>query len=98
MSRMKILVDAMYDGLDLELIKRGYDAYSVAKLKREEEKLGHDFNVIGHAQKHEMVLVTEDTENGEACRANGFPCVFVTGDKIFEKIILEELKAMETRI
>jgi predicted nuclease of predicted toxin-antitoxin system len=95
---MKILVDEMYDGLDLELIKLGYDAYSVKKLKMEEEKLGHDFNVISHAKEHGMVLVTGDTENGEACRANGFPCVFVTKDKIFGKIIVEELKDLETRL
>ncbi len=95
---MKILVDEMYDGLDDELIKLRYEAYSVKKLKKEEEKLGHDFNVISYAREHGMVLVTGDTENGEACRANGFPCVFVTKDKIFGKIILEELKEMETRI
>lgn len=92
---MKVLVDEMYDGLDLELIKLGYDARSVKKLKREEEKLGHDFNVISYAKEHEMVLVTRDVENGQACKANGFPCVFVTDDKIFRKIILEELKELK---
>lgn len=95
---MEILVDEMYDGLDEKLNALGYKAYSVKKLKEKERLMGHDFNIIDHVREKRMVLVTKDVENGKACEANNFPCIFVNDDKIFEKIILEELKALETRL
>ena len=88
----KILVDETSDGWDLELQKLGYDAYSVKKLKEKESKLGHDFNVISYAQENDMILITKDKENGKACNANGFPCVWINDNTIFEKMVLTELK------
>lgn len=88
----------MYDGLDVQLKKYGFDAYSVKKLEREEKKLGHDFNVINYAKDHKMILVTGDGEVGRACKANGFPCVLVSMDKILERIIVPELKTIENAV
>jgi predicted nuclease of predicted toxin-antitoxin system len=92
---MKVLLDGMYDGLDSQLQKIGFEAYSVQKLQKEVEKLGHDFNVINFAKDHEMVLITSDKENGRACKANGFPCIFVNVENILERIILPDLKKFE---
>ncbi len=58
---MKVLVDEMYDGMDLKLKEFGYDAYSVKKLITEGEKLQSDYSVIKYAEKNGMIIVTEDT-------------------------------------
>jgi hypothetical protein len=38
-----------------------------------------------------MILVTRDTESGQACGENNLPCILLDNDEIF-KIILEKLK------
>ena len=92
---MKILVDETSDGWDEDLQKLGYHAESVKKLKEKESKLGHDFNVIQYAKENDMILITKDKENGKACKANGFPCIWINDDTIFEKFVLTELKRFE---
>jgi predicted nuclease of predicted toxin-antitoxin system len=93
---VKILVDETSDGLDIKLKLAGYDAFSVKKLKESESKLGHDFNVIQYAQQNNMILITKDKENGKACKANGFPCIWINDDTIFEKMILPELENLNS--
>ncbi len=87
---MKILVDAMYDGIDSKLKEFGYEAYSVKKLISEGKKLSSDYSMIKYAEENHMVMVTEDTEVGKACKENDIPCVLLDTETIF-KIILEEL-------
>ena len=94
---MKILIDETSDGWDIKLRLAGYDAYSVKKLKTEEEKLGHDFNVIGYAQEHKMILVTKDKESGKACKANNFPCIWINDDTVFEKMVMPELEKLKSQ-
>lgn len=93
----RILVDETSDGLDLKLRLAGYEAESVKKLKEYESKLGHDFNVIQYAQEKDMILITKDKENGKACKANGFPCIWINDDSIFEKMIFPELEKMKSQ-
>lgn len=87
---MKILVDAMYDGVDAKLKEFGYDAYSVKKLIAEGKKLSSDYSMIKYAEENHMIMITEDTEVGKACKENNIPCVLLDHETIF-KIILEEL-------
>ena len=87
---MKVLVDEMYDGIDTKLKEFGYQAFSVKKLIAEGKKLTSDYSVIKYAEENGMVMVTEDTEVGNACKENNIPCVLLDNDTIF-KIILEEL-------
>jgi hypothetical protein len=89
---MKILVDEMYDGLDEKLIRNGFEALSIKKLKKENSLLNNDFNIISFANQNKMILITGDKETGKSCKDNGFPCIFVSDDLILEKIILPELK------
>jgi len=93
---MKILVDEMYDGFDVKLKEFGYDAYSVKKLITEGKKLSSDYSVIKYAEENGMVLVTEDTEVGKACKENNIPCVLLDNETIF-KMILEELGSLKNR-
>ena len=86
----------MYDGIDAKLKEFGYEAYSVKKLITEGKKLTSDYSVIRYAEENGMVLVTEDTEVGKACKENNIRCVLLDNETIF-KIILEELKNIKNR-
>ena len=88
---VKILIDEMDDGMDEKLIDVGYDAYSVKKLRADGLKLHTDYSVINYAKKNDMILVTRDTESGQACDENNIPYVLLDSDEIF-KIVLEKLK------
>jgi len=93
---MKVLVDEMYDGIDTKLKEFGYEAYSVKKLIVEGKKLTSDYSVIRYAEENGMVMVTEDTEVGKACKENNIRCVLLDNETIF-KIILEELGNIKNR-
>ena len=88
---MKILIDEMDDGWDEKLRDLGYDAYSVKKLRMEGHKLATDYSVINYAKEHGMILVTRDTESGQACQENDLPYILLDNDEIF-KLIVEKLK------
>ena len=88
---LKILIDEMDDGMDEKLQNIGYDAYSVKKLRIEGLKLHTDYSIINYAKKNDMILVTRDTESGQACDENNIPYVLLDSDEIF-KIVLEKLK------
>ena len=87
---LKILVDEMDDGMDEKLEKIGFEAYSVKKLRVGGLNLHTDFSVINYAKENSMILVTRDTENGEACSENNIPCILLDNDEIF-KIVLNKL-------
>ena len=91
MSTKKILIDEMDDGMDEKLRDLGFDAFSVKKLRSEGEKLHTDYSIINYAKENEMILVTRDTESGQACAENNLPCVLLDSNEIF-KIVLEKLK------
>jgi predicted nuclease of predicted toxin-antitoxin system len=94
---MEILVDETSDGWDIKLKLLGYEAKSVKKLKETEKKLGHDFNIIQYAQQNKMLLITKDKECGKACKANNFPCIWISDDSIIEKMILPELENLKSK-
>ena len=88
----KILIDEMDDGIDEKLNSLGYDAYSIKKLRAEGKKLHTDYSVINYAKENNMILITRDTESGQACEENDLPCVLLDNDEIF-KIVIEKLKS-----
>jgi len=89
----KILIDEMDDGWDDKLRKLGYDAYSVKKLRADGHKLRTDYSVINYAKENDMILVTRDTESGQACEENNLPYILLDNVEIF-KIIVEKLKLL----
>lgn len=89
---MKILVDEMDDGMDEKLRNLGYDAYSVKKLQAEGKKLRTDYSIINYARENQMILITRDTESGQACAENDLPCILLDNNEIF-KIVVEKLKS-----
>jgi len=38
-----------------------------------------------------MTIITKDGELGRTCQDNNYPCILISDDKIFEKIIQPEL-------
>ena len=91
-TSFKILIDEMDDGMDEKLEKVGFEAYSVKKLRAEGLKLHTDFSVISYAKKNNMILITRDTESGEACNENNIPCILLDTNEIF-KIVLDKLRS-----
>ena len=91
MPQKKILIDEMDDGMDEKLRELGYDAFSVNKLRTDGKKLHTDYSVISYAKEHNMILITRDTESGQACEENGLPCVLLDNNEIF-KIVLDKLR------
>ncbi len=87
----KILVDEMDDGMDEKLNDLGFEAYSVKKLLTEGKNLRTDYSIINYAKENEMILVTRDTESGQACQENNLSCILLDNDEIF-KIVVEKLK------
>ena len=79
---MKILIDEMDDGWDDKLKELGFDAYSVKKLRSEGYKLRTDYSVINYAKENDMILVTRDTESGQACDENGLPYILLDNNEI----------------
>ena len=92
MSRKKILIDEMDDVMDEKLSELGFDAFSVKKLRADGKKLHTDYSIINYAKEHDMILVTRDTENGQACQENDLPVILLDNAEIF-KIVLEKLKS-----
>ena len=91
MPQKKILIDEMDDVMDEKLRELGYDAFSVKKLRADGKKLHTDYSVISYAKEHNMILITRDTESGQACEENGLPCVLLDNNEIF-KIVLDKLR------
>jgi len=90
---MKILVDEMDDGWDEKLRNLGYDAYSVKKLRTEGKKLRTDYSVINYARENNMLLITRDTESGQACEENNLSYILLDNDEIF-RIVVEKLQKL----
>jgi len=81
----------MDDGMDEKLNELGFEAYSVKKLLAEGRNLRTDYSIINYAKENEMILVTRDTESGQACQENNLPYILLDNDEIF-KIVVEKLK------
>ena len=94
-KELRILVDETSDGLDIKLQNAGFYAESVKKLRLTDEKMGYDYNIIEYAKKNGMVFITKDKEPGKACKANGIPCIWLSDDLVFEKIILPQLEDLK---
>jgi len=90
MVKPKILIDEMDDGWDERLRQLGFEAYSVKKLRAEGKKLRTDYSVINYARENDLILVTRDTESGQACEENNLPYILLDNDEIF-KILLDKV-------
>ncbi len=79
----------MYDGKDLELKEKGYDAYSVKKLRLDGKPLRYDYSVLNYVKDNDMILVTEDPENIGGCKENNLFCIGLGQNPSIEEIVKE---------
>lgn len=86
----------MDDGWDEKLQMLGYDAYSVKKLRAEGKKLRTDYSVINYARENDMILVTRDTESGQACEENNLPYILLDNEEIF-KIVVDKVHRLTNK-
>jgi len=90
-SMLPILFDEMYEGKDEALVQRGYEAYSVRKLREQKNlKLQYDYSIIKYAEQNKMILITEEIDNKNGCDENGIPCIRLgqnpSVDEIFQEL------------
>jgi len=83
----------MDDGWDEKLQKMGFEAYSVKKLRAEGKKLRTDYSVISYAKENDLILVTRDTESGQACEENNLPYILLDNNEVF-KIVLDKINRL----
>ena len=88
-SKVQILFDEMYDGKDLELKEKGYDAYSVKKLILEGKPLRYDYSVLNYVKENNMIFITRDVENVGGCKENDLPCIGLSQNPSVEEIVKE---------
>ena len=94
LSDYGILFDEMYDGKDIEFANKGYDTYSVKKLRLTGEPLQYDYSVLKYVEENKMILITEDGENYGGCIENDLQCIKLGQDPSVDEIekALEDLK------
>jgi rRNA-processing protein FCF1 len=51
--------------------------------------------VIEYAKINKMILITKDRENGQYCNDHSIPCVWLSDEKLFEKMVLPRLKELQ---
>jgi len=88
---MKFLLDEHAEYYQKELEKQNHETETAKKLRSENSIYRNDYNLIEYAKEHSMIIITKDRELGQACKDNHYPCIWITDDKIFEKIIQPEL-------
>lgn len=94
LTDFRILFDEMYDGKDIEFADKGYDTFSVKKLRQKGKPLQYDYLVLKYVEENKMILVTEDGENYGGCIENGIKCIKLGQNPSLEEIekALENLK------
>ena len=92
---LPVLFDEMYEGKEEELIKLGYEAYSVRKLREQKNlKLQYDYSIIKYAEINRMILITEEVDNKNGCDENDIPCIRLGQNPSADEIVqqLEKYK------
>lgn len=85
-SGQTILFDEMYDGKDIEFANKGYDTFSVKKIRLTGEHLQYDYSVLKYVEENKMILITEDSENYGGCIENGLQCIKLGQNPTVEEI------------
>ena len=88
---MKFLLDENAEYFQKFLEKQNHETVTAKKLRSENLQYAHDSNLIQYAKEHSMIIITKDEALGKICKDDNFPCIWITEEKIFEKIIRPEL-------
>ena len=88
---MKFLLDEHAEYYQKELEKQNHETIKAKKLKEEDSKYRNDYNLIEYAKQNGMTIITKDVDLGQECKDNNYPCICITEDIIYEKIIQPEI-------
>ena len=87
---MKILLDEMYAGLKEYFETLGYE---VLTAQEEGLKSARDRDIVGHAKKHNLILVTQDQKVAELAELTDVKCVFIS-NLMIAKLVDERIKQL----
>ncbi len=92
---MLFLADQNTDYFGDELKKLNHEVEYVKNLRKQEERFRNDYDVIEHARIHKMILITKDRENGQYCQDHNLPCIWLSDEILFEKLVLPYLDELK---
>lgn len=87
---MKLLLDEMYAGLKEYFETLGYQVITAQEAGLKSCK---DRDVVEYAQKHGLLLVTQDQKPAELAELLGVKCVFIS-NMLIAQIVDQKIKAM----
>ena len=83
---MKILLDAMYDGLKEYLTEEGWNVLTVRDIDAPNAK---DAKVRSYAKENGYTIVTQDGRSADIAIRSGIPCIHVSLGDIAELVKTE---------
>jgi predicted nuclease of predicted toxin-antitoxin system len=86
---MKILLDEMYAGLKEYFETLGYEVITAQEAGLKSAK---DRDVVEYAQKHGLILVTQDQKPAELAELLGVKCVFIS-NLLIAQVVDQKIKA-----
>lgn len=86
---MKILVDAMYDGLKGYLEEMGWEVKTVKDFGKASAK---DPVVRSYAKEYNYILVTQDDRSADIAQRSGIECILVSLGEIAD-LVKERINA-----
>jgi predicted nuclease of predicted toxin-antitoxin system len=87
---MKILLDEMYAGLKEYFETLGYEVITAQEAGLKSAK---DRDVVEYAQKHGLILVTQDQKPAELAELLGVKCVFIS-NLLIAQVVDQKIKAL----
>jgi predicted nuclease of predicted toxin-antitoxin system len=87
---MKLLLDEMYAGLKEYFETLGYEVITAQEAGLKSCK---DRDVVEYAQKHGLLLVTQDQKPAELAELLGVKCVFIS-NLLIAQIVDQKIKAL----
>jgi predicted nuclease of predicted toxin-antitoxin system len=87
---MKLLLDEMYAGLKEYFETLGYEVVTAQEAGL---KAAKDRAVVDYAQKHGLLLVTQDQKPAELAELLGVKCVYIS-NLLIAQIVDQKIKAL----
>jgi predicted nuclease of predicted toxin-antitoxin system len=87
---MKILLDEMYAGLKEYFETLGYEVVTAQEAGLKSAK---DRTVVEYAEKHGLLLVTQDQKPAELAQLLGVKCVFIS-NLMIAKLVDEQIRQL----
>jgi predicted nuclease of predicted toxin-antitoxin system len=91
---MKLLLDEMYAGLKEYFETLGYEVVTAQEAGLKSAK---DRDVVEYAQKHGLLLVTQDQKPAELAELLGVKCVFIS-NLLIAQIVDQKIKALTKQL